>query len=157
MADGERSLELLKTRDSWGGETVWLERRGNGDLSLIAYTTGRAVELIMGDGMDEYTRTWTVAAEHVPSVLHTAVRQLFPDTSALASWLGQRGIAATTGEWGGYGVRPAAETRVLLEALRDVIGTEANDEGTTIANRFIGWLTARNIPYRLGEQVAHDI
>ncbi|KLL09779.1 MULTISPECIES: hypothetical protein [Protofrankia] len=141
--------------DGWSAEEVTLERPPGGDLTLRCHTSGRVIEMIIGEGGTEYRRTWTVRTEHVPRVLRAALRDLFTDTAALRTWLADTGIPTAAEEWQGHPIRPLDEDRLLIEAVRTVIGTEENDEGTTIADRFTTWLTEQHIGYEAGEQVTN--
>ena len=74
------------------------------------------------------------------------------DTPAFAHWLDAQGIDHAPGDWHRYQVRPLDEGRVALAVGRAIIGELAEkDEGTTIAGRFVTWLTERRIPYQSDE------
>lgn len=154
--DAPAQIELLREPagvERLAAETVTLELRPDGDLVLSAHATGVAVEMIMGEGLNDSLSSWTVSAAQVPRVLDAVARDLFADTSAIRGWLGARGIPAVEEDWRGYGVRPVDESRFLLEALRDIIGTQQRDEGQQIATRLIDWLTRNGFRYEFGEQV----
>ncbi|WP_131772302.1 MULTISPECIES: hypothetical protein [Protofrankia] len=145
----------LMDENGWSAEDVTLERPPGGDLTLHCRTSGRVVEMIIEEDAAEYRRTWTVRTEHVPRVLRAALRDLFTDTAALHTWLADTGIPTTPEEWQGYPIRPLDEDRLLIEAVRTIIGTEENDEGTTIADRFTTWLAEQSIDYETSEQVTN--
>ncbi|WP_239346111.1 hypothetical protein [Frankia sp. CIT1] len=139
--------------DGWSAEEVTLERHPGGDLTLRCRTSGRAVEMIIGEDATEYRRAWTVMAEHVPQVLRAALQDLFADASALRTWLAGAGIPAAAEDWQGYPIRPLNENQFVIEAVRALLGVDGNDEGTKIADRFTTWLTEQSISYETDEQV----
>lgn len=134
-------------REGYSAEEVTLALLPTGDLTLRSHASGRAVEMVMGDGVTEYHRVWTVAAGHVEQVRRACVRELFPDTTALSGWLARTGVAAAPGEWYGFTLRPVDDRQFVLEAVRTVVGVTDDDEGTTVADRFVAWLTGHGIGY----------
>lgn len=148
---GDRSTVTLLNkpmdREGWSAEVVTLEVLPAGDLTLRSHASGRAVEMVMGDGVTEYDRAWTVSAGQLEQLRQACIRDLFPDTTALNAWLARSGVQAEPGEWYGFTVRPVDDRQFLLEAVRTIIGLEDDDEGTKMADRFIGWLAAQNISH----------
>jgi hypothetical protein len=65
-----------------------------------------------------------------------------------------RGITAVEDTWHGYDVRPLDEDRLLLEALRDLIGAVGDpDDGQRIGGRLVDWLSRHAIDHDYQEQV----
>jgi hypothetical protein len=150
MGGGQHLITLLNKpmdREGWSAEEVTLALLSTGDLTLRSHASGRAVEMVMGDGVTEYQRAWTVAAGQVEQVRQACVRDLFPDNTALSGWLARTGVQAAPGEWYGFTVRPVDDRQFVLEAVRTIVGVTDDDEGTTVADRFVNWLAGKGISY----------
>jgi hypothetical protein len=151
------SVELYDRRmdaQGWLSENVVLARMESGDIILRADTSGRAVETVMGDFYGNWLRIWTVRAADVPRMLDAAVRDLFSDTSGFIDWLRDKGIATEPTQWHGFRVRPVPEDRLLLEAVRAIIGTRDRDDATLVGDRFADSATAKGIEHTFTEKVS---
>ena len=153
---GPPGIELLREPagpDRLAEELVTLGLQSNGDLVLQAVAIGIAVERFEGEGRNQSVTRYVVGAAQVPRVLTAALRDLFNDTNALRAWMASRGVEAVPEQWHGYEVAPRNEERLLLEALRDVIGRdEPFDEGEKIGYRFGRWLTRHGLDYESREE-----
>jgi hypothetical protein len=131
------SIDLLHepaSAERWADETVTLALHSNRDLVLRAYAAGKAVEMVAGEGLNESISWWTVPAAQVPRVREAVAADL--------------AVGAA-----GFDAHRLEQDPFLLEAVRDVIGTEERDEGAKIATRFLRWLASKGIPYEFAEQV----
>jgi hypothetical protein len=153
---GPPGIELLREpagKDRLAEELVTIGLQPNGDLVLQAIAIGIGVERFEGEGRNKSVTRYVVGAAQVPRVLTAALRDLFSDTNALRGWMASRDIEAVPDPWHGYEVGPRNEERLLLEALRDVIGRdEPFDEGEQIGYRFGRWLTRNGIDYEYREE-----
>jgi hypothetical protein len=154
--DEPAGIELLREPsgpDRLADELVTLALEPNGDLVLRALAVGIGVERFAGEGLNKRVTRYVVSAINVARVLTSALRDLFGDTAALRGWMASRGIEADADQWHGYGVRPRNEERLLLEALRDVIGRNVPvDEGEQVGYRFGQWLKRHGIDYEFREE-----
>jgi hypothetical protein len=154
---GPAGIELLREpagSERLAEELVTLAFQPNGDLVLQAVAIGIGVERFESEGRNKRVIRYVVSAAQVPRVLNAALRDLFGDTAALRGWMASRALEAAVDEWHGYGVRPRDEARLLLEALRDVIGrAEPFDEGEQIGYRFGQWVKRHGIDYDFREEV----
>jgi hypothetical protein len=153
---GPAGIELLREpagSERLAEELVTLAFQPNGDLVLQAVAVGIGVERFESEGRNKRVVRYVVGAPQVPRVLSAALRDLFGDATALRGWMASRGLEAVADQWHGYGVGPRNEERLLLEALRDVIGRdEPFDEGEKIGYRFGRWLTRHGINYEFREE-----
>jgi hypothetical protein len=154
---GPPGIELLREPagpERLAEELVTLALRPSGDLVLEAVAVGIGVERTEGEGRNKSVTRYIVGAAQVPRVLTAAVGDLFSDTNALRSWMASRDLEPVAGQWHGHEVGPRNEERLMLEALRDVIGRNGPmDEGEQIGYRFGRWLARQGITYEFREEV----
>lgn len=133
-------------------EVVTLELTPDGALVLRTLAIGIAVERFEGEGRNKRISWYTVRAGDVPRVRGAVVRELFTATDP-HDWFAAHGVPAVAEPWQGHDVGPVDDDQFLLEALRDVIGTEEPDEGEKIALRYVRWLSRGGVEYEYGEEV----
>jgi hypothetical protein len=118
-------------------ELVLLIRESDGALTLQVRNWGYAVQLQIGEDVEEYRRQYTVAALDVPRMID-------------AWW-------QSSGDQGRSQAPPVEDDELDLSTGRLIIGDLIpGEEGSTIIGRFITWLTAHGIPYRSAEHPSVD-
>lgn len=150
-AERSRNMALHETSDR-----VAL-RFCDGALSFVSESSGFAVRLIVAEDAIIYIRSWTVSVEDTPQALRLAMRAVCPDDNSLKLWLRSQRIGRLDDtEWNGYKMRPVSAECAQMHALREIIGVQPRDEGSTMCERFVDWLAARNIQYKFTERVVYE-
>ena len=163
MPDNEDLVESVTVFDrpmddeGWSAELVVLGYTAAGDVVMRIDAGGKAVQMYAGDFYASEHTTIRVAAGDVARLVDAATRELFADTSVLVEWARTRQVPTEPGQWHGFAVRPLREGRLLIEAIRDRLGTVERDEASKVSGRFTRWLRANGIPFsRASEALPYD-